>query len=543
MAASQTAIDLSKIEARLTTNLSISEKNNVLKIHEFIITSPLNNNGDLSIERARIRDAPGLHVTRGTGVGSTVINSRMGVISSRTGLVNRDHKTEDAHGVAPTVDSRFTAADLGFSEQEWIWLCIPGTYNPWLKIPAKGSKQTPRTPRKRKSAFIDEEEDDNEAASCFPTPEKSPTPRNKRRCAKKDISYSDESAWINENRESKSSSPSPSFSNASANGPATAANTSATTASSRTTEHTTATSIPAGDDTDIDNDKPVKISGSTSRYPSYFHQDPPPYSFHTKIARDNYDHTPNLILDPPKRNDPYHPFDLNPRTFLTGISPPSSPNDLIFNFGSPPPSPKYNDPSIWPDYQITDHEGTEEIKAADREAAPPLLSNDFFNDAFEPAPMLTDEDFDHASAFLASCKEMDEEEKTNDELKESGMKLAPRVEWGTMAKEEMQWATDSQQVYGGDATVDTSDASDLIATATIRKTIPELTTLSAPAKGSDTMLAAEDIEVGWPGWGEFTKALDEEGMFDWEKYGGEEGIWDVVDFDFVEGAGAEQGGD
>lgn len=68
----------------------------------------------------------------------------MGVISSRTGLVNRDHKTEDAHGVAPTVDSRFTAADLGFSEQEWIWLCIPGTYNPWLKIPAKGSKQTPR---------------------------------------------------------------------------------------------------------------------------------------------------------------------------------------------------------------------------------------------------------------------------------------------------------------------------------------------------------------------------------------------------------------
>lgn len=63
--------------------------------------------------------------------------------------------------------------------------------------------------------------------------------------------------------------------------------------------------------------------------------------------------------------------------------------------------------------------------------------------------MLTDEDFDHASAFLASCKEMDEEEKTNDELKESGMKLAPRVEWGTMAKEEMQWATDSQQVYGG----------------------------------------------------------------------------------------------
>lgn len=57
------------------------------------------------------------------------------------------------------------------------------------------------------------------------------------------------------------------------------------------------------------------------------------------------------------------------------------------------------------------------------------------------------------------------------------------------------------------------------------------------------MLAAEDMEVGWPGWGEFTKALDEEGMFDLEKYGGEEGIWDVVDFDFGEGTSAEQGGD
>lgn len=46
-----------------------------------------------------------------------------------TGLVSRLHTTADRDLAAP--ESAYVAADLGLSDEQWLFLCVPGTPNPY----------------------------------------------------------------------------------------------------------------------------------------------------------------------------------------------------------------------------------------------------------------------------------------------------------------------------------------------------------------------------------------------------------------------------
>ncbi|KAF4556137.1 Hypothetical protein D9617_1g080120 [Elsinoe fawcettii] len=152
---------LADVEARLSPLLNDMQRNAALKIHQYILSQPIIG-GKRSIERAKIRDAAGLHVDRKSKTGQEIINSRMGVVAPKTQLVNKLHQNADAEAKVLQPDSKVRASDVAFTEQEWIWLCIPGTYNPWLDTVGKASH------KKRKTPFGDD--DNADARTGLPTP-------------------------------------------------------------------------------------------------------------------------------------------------------------------------------------------------------------------------------------------------------------------------------------------------------------------------------------------------------------------------------------
>ncbi|GAM83158.1 hypothetical protein ANO11243_011440 [Dothideomycetidae sp. 11243] len=125
MQASPYATELAAISAGLPESLDQRAKISVLAIHMFFLSHPLKE-GRVNIARSDIRESALLHRVNNKGI--TIVNSRGGVISHATGLVHRDHVSSDVGG---DIESDFTAEELGFSEEQWVWLVIPGAFNPW----------------------------------------------------------------------------------------------------------------------------------------------------------------------------------------------------------------------------------------------------------------------------------------------------------------------------------------------------------------------------------------------------------------------------
>ena len=70
--------------------------------------------------------------------------ARTGVLQRRSGLVNRLHTTEDG-SKAP--DSKYNHRDFDLSNQQWTWLCMPSTDNPYTGYRAARDSDTAYRPR------------------------------------------------------------------------------------------------------------------------------------------------------------------------------------------------------------------------------------------------------------------------------------------------------------------------------------------------------------------------------------------------------------
>lgn len=122
---------LEDIDRRLSTRLDGLHRWAVLEIHAWIMSAT-------AITRAGIRAAPSLHRSGGHGsLGATIVNSRSGVISHQCGLV---FKTHDKRDVNRPIETNYSPEDLCFTAEQFTWLCIPDTINPWIPSSSPSQK-------------------------------------------------------------------------------------------------------------------------------------------------------------------------------------------------------------------------------------------------------------------------------------------------------------------------------------------------------------------------------------------------------------------
>jgi len=133
--------ELDQISAALTPRLSEKARFSILAVHKWILQQPVSPEGNRTIRRDLLRADANLHKKRGTDVKITIINSREGILTKNTELVNKDHVLGER-----TIDSKYSAADLQLTEDEFKWLVIPGSANPWLQTNSRsdGRKMTKR---------------------------------------------------------------------------------------------------------------------------------------------------------------------------------------------------------------------------------------------------------------------------------------------------------------------------------------------------------------------------------------------------------------
>ncbi|KAF2155293.1 hypothetical protein K461DRAFT_292165 [Myriangium duriaei CBS 260.36] len=127
---------------RLNSSLTGNQIFPTLAIHRYIRNCELTNT---PVQRKGIRDEPTLHSqATATTKAFCYVNSRSGVISKQTGLVNRNHTTADLGLTVP--DSNFTHQDLDFQPEVWRWLCIPRAQNPFDTARASRASARARAP-------------------------------------------------------------------------------------------------------------------------------------------------------------------------------------------------------------------------------------------------------------------------------------------------------------------------------------------------------------------------------------------------------------
>ncbi|PNS21243.1 hypothetical protein CAC42_1022 [Sphaceloma murrayae] len=496
---------LAAIDAALPSVLTEHQRACVMAIHEFIEKSPVSGH-KRGIERAKLRDAPGLHQFRSTGQGLKIINSRTGVVTKDSGLVDLLHDASHSRAEPIVVHSKFNAEDLGFTPEQWIWLCIPGTYNPWLGLTAKSTKPraAPTTKaatqrqRKRKSPSAEGDDSADGAHDAFPTPQ-SMAKRNKRqRYSASHVEHDDEEDLEDyfsvqsdekdaivgaEDRGSKLPTPHRPFHHPDA---------------------AAATSIP---DT---TDDPILVTGEANENANASFNEIVENSLAYKSGNKTDEEIYlDVDIDPP--NFAWSDFEVPWSDCNSTIAPDGSriPNEYLLKY---PMFLKTTIPgcnSTLAQLMVPTLQPTEAVSTPSHKINDPL--------PLEAIDFLT------AKASL-NTHHIDAEEAQNQALHPVGMKIAPVVEWTPLADPDSFWADGSQVANAQDNTIpstfydqhtDMHDGSTATPSATdarrphastgptIRKTIPQLGLLTITPRledfGMEYIFGTGDVAVATDG--------------------------------------------
>jgi len=136
-----TPTDVTSLDAEIAPHITGPTRANAIDVkcfvhlHQASASVPRSN----AMTRWNLRNCDDLHqATKGKAVKGpiSIVESRLGVLTKASGLVNRTHQKTDCTLAAP--DSQFTANDFRLTDGQWAWLCIPGKPNAF----AQGTRHT-----------------------------------------------------------------------------------------------------------------------------------------------------------------------------------------------------------------------------------------------------------------------------------------------------------------------------------------------------------------------------------------------------------------
>ena len=140
-----TSKNIADLEREIAAHITGNIRANAIDVKCFIHLHKANPDTPRSnaITRWNLRNCDDLHqASKGKTLKGpvSIIESRLGVLTRASGLVNRTHQKTDDGLALP--DSQFKASDLGLTDGEWAWLCIPGKPNAFAQGTGIASKPT-----------------------------------------------------------------------------------------------------------------------------------------------------------------------------------------------------------------------------------------------------------------------------------------------------------------------------------------------------------------------------------------------------------------